>query len=113
MHKIALAATAAITAVGLSAAQTAASVRAGICRIGAFKCENIACSGLSEASVPDDCLPFPVAHLPLIETRLLQLAGATADQLAAIGLRRAWLRGPVLIYASSDRGQRCALVITQ
>jgi 3-oxoacyl-[acyl-carrier-protein] synthase I len=82
MHKIALAATAAITAVGLTAAQTAASVRAGICRIGAYRFKTRGCRGLSAAAVPDNCLPSPVAHLPLIETRLLQLAGATADQLA-------------------------------
>jgi 3-oxoacyl-[acyl-carrier-protein] synthase I len=82
MHKITLAATAAITSVGLTAAQTAASVRAGICRIGAYRFKARSCRGLFAAAVPDGCLPSPVAHLPLIETRLLQLAGATADQLA-------------------------------
>jgi 3-oxoacyl-[acyl-carrier-protein] synthase I len=82
MHKITLAASAAITSVGLTAAQTAASVRAGICRIGAYRFKARSCRGLFAAAVPDGCLPSPVAHLPLIETRLLQLAGATADQLA-------------------------------
>jgi 3-oxoacyl-[acyl-carrier-protein] synthase I len=40
-------------------------------------------------------------------------AGPIMTAMAAIGLRRAYLSGPVLIYASSDRGQCCALVITQ
>jgi hypothetical protein len=40
-------------------------------------------------------------------------AGSVMTAMVAIGLRRAWLRGPVLIYASSDRGPCCALVIIQ
>jgi YD repeat-containing protein len=89
MHKIALAATAAITAVGLNATQTAASVRAGISRIRTFAYQtscSSSSSGLFEASVPDECLPAMDSQLPPVEKRLLQLTAATAGQLAHIRL---------------------------
>jgi 3-oxoacyl-[acyl-carrier-protein] synthase I len=89
MHNITLAATAAITSVGLTAAQTAASVRAGICRNRTFAYQtscSSSSSGLFEASVPDDCLPVMDRQMPPVQKRLLQLTGATAGQLAHIKL---------------------------